>query len=116
MLAVTAPAVRLAGLEKAVHLVGAACNPAFTIAAAVFAAEVFAMSGGGAARYGARLFLLPAAVCGAMLESLSCSSGVSINLAPCLTQRLRATASVLQPSISHTLLLPPPCLVHNPLD
>ena len=29
MLAVTTPAVRRAGLEKAVHLVGAACDPAF---------------------------------------------------------------------------------------
>ena len=82
MLAVTAPAVLLAGLEKAVTLVGAASNLAFTIAAAMFAAEAFASRGGGAARHGARLLLLPAAVCDAMLEPCSCWSGASIILAP----------------------------------
>ena len=55
MLAVTAPAVLLAGLEKAVTLAGAARDPAFTFAAAVFAADTLALRGGGAARHGARL-------------------------------------------------------------
>ena len=72
MLAVTAPAVRRAGLEKAVTLVGAASDLAFTIATAVFTAEALASRGGGAARHGARLPLLPATVCDAMLEPLSC--------------------------------------------
>ena len=70
MLAVPTPAVSPAGLEKAVHLVGTASNLAFTIAAARFAAEAFASRGGGAARHGARLLLLPAAVFEAVLEPL----------------------------------------------
>ena len=82
MLAVTAPAVRLAGLEKAVTLAGAARNLALLFAAAVFATEAFTSRGGGAARHGARLPLLPAAVCDAMLESSCCRGGASINLAP----------------------------------
>ena len=36
--------------------------------------------------------------------------------APCFWQRLRACASVLQPSLLHTFLLPPPCLEHPPVD
>ena len=71
VLAVTAPAVLSAGLEKAVHLAGSVSDQSFTIAAAVFTAEAFALRGGDAARNGARLRLLPAAVCGAMLEPLS---------------------------------------------
>ena len=91
MLAVTAPAVLLARLEKAVHLVGAACNQAFTIAAAVFAAEAFAIRGGGAARHGARLLLLPPAVCDAMLEPCSCWGSASITLAPAMRTMPDAT-------------------------
>ena len=82
MLAVPASAVRRAGLEKAVHLVGAARDSTFIFAAAVFDAEAFATRGGGAARHGARLLLLPAAVCDAMLEPFSCWGGASIILAP----------------------------------
>ena len=81
MLAVTAPAVLLAGLEKAVTLVGAACDSTFIFTTAVFAAEAFAIRGGGAARHGARLLRLPAAVCDAMLESVSCRGGASLYLA-----------------------------------
>ena len=36
--------------------------------------------------------------------------------APCLVQRPRAWERVLQLSMSHTFVLPPPCLPHNPLD
>ena len=101
MLAVPTPAVLLAGLEKAVTLVGAACDLAFIFAAAMFAAKAFAIRGGGAARHGARLLLLPAAVCDAMLEPLCCRGGAPINLAPpirtmpfattaCLSKRLAA--------------------------
>ena len=53
--AVTFAAVRLAGLEEADHLVGAACSVAFACTAAVFGAETLALRGGGAARHGARL-------------------------------------------------------------
>ena len=38
-----------------------------------------------------------------------------VPLAPCFTQTPRALARVLQPSILHTFLLPPPCLPHLPL-
>ena len=50
MLAVTAPAVRLAGLEKTVYMVAAACDPALSATAAVLPAEPLANTGGGAAR------------------------------------------------------------------
>ena len=93
MLALTGPAVRLAGLEKAVTLVGAACDPAFLSAAAVFGTEAFASRGGGAARHGARLLLLPPAVCDAMLESSCCRGGASINLAPAMRTMSDATAT-----------------------
>ena len=93
MLAVTAPAVRLAGLEKAVHYVGAASDPAFTIAAAVFTTEAVAVRSGGAARHGARPLLLPAAVCDAVLEPLCCRGGASINLAPAIRTMPSATAT-----------------------
>ena len=100
MLAVTGPAVRLAGLEKAVHFVGAACDLAFTIAAAMFAAEAFTSRGGGAARHGARLLLLPAAVCDAMLEPLSCRGGASINLAPAIRTVPSAPAAGMSKSLA----------------
>ena len=81
---VTAPAVLLAGLERAIHLVGAACDPTFlsSIATAMFVTEPLALRDGDAARHGARLLLLPATVCDAMLEPLSCRGGASITLAP----------------------------------
>ena len=103
MLAVPTPAVSLAGLEKAVHLVGAASNPAFTIAAAMFAAEAFASICGGAARHGARPLLLPAAVCGAMLEPLCCRvnrGGASINVAVPLGTMPSATITCLGTSLA----------------
>ena len=100
MLAVPPPAVRLAGLEKAVHPVGAACDLAFLFATAMFKAEAFAMRGGGAARHGARLPLLPAAVCGAMLEPLSCRGGASINLAPPKGAMPSATAACNSTSLA----------------
>ena len=100
MLAVPTPAVSPAGLQKAVHLVGAASNPAFTIAAAMFAAEAFASRGGGAARHGARLLLLPAAVCDAMLEPLCCRGGASINLAPAMRTMPDATPTRLSKSLA----------------
>ena len=100
MLAVPTPAVSPAGLEKAVHLVGAASNLAFTIAAAMFAAEAFASRGGGAARHGARPLLLPAAVCGAMLEPLCCRGGASINVAPPLGTMSSATTTCLGTSLA----------------
>ena len=82
MLAVTAPAVRLAGLEKAVTFVDTASDLAFIFAAAMFATEAFATRGGGTVRHGARLPLLPAVVCDALLEPLRCWGGASINRAP----------------------------------
>ena len=36
-------------------------------------------------------------------------------LTPCLPQRLRATARVVQPLIVHSFVLPPPCNLHSPL-
>ena len=102
MLAVPFPAVFLAGLEKAVTLVGAASDLAFTIATAVFAAEALAFRGGGAARHGARLplLLLPAAVCDAMLEPCSCWGGASINLAPPVRTMPSATATGMSKSLA----------------
>ena len=91
-----------AGLEKAVTLAGAACDPAFIIAAAVFATEALAARGGGAARHGARLPLLPATVCDAMLESFRCRGGASINLAP--TKRTMPSATAACNSTSLTAL------------
>ena len=99
MLAVTAPAVLLAGLQKAVDLVGAACNLAFIFAAAVFATEAFAVRGGGAARHRARP-LLPAAVCDAMLEPCSCWGSASINLAPPIRTMPDATAACNSTSLA----------------
>ena len=95
MLAVTAPAVRLAGLEKAVTLVGAACDLAFLTAtmATMFPTEALRLRRGGAARHGARLPLLPAAVCGAMREPLSCRGRASINFAPSIRTMPDATAT-----------------------
>ena len=100
MLAVAAPAVLLAGLEKAVTLVGAARDPAFFFAAAVFVTEALALREGGAARHGARLPLLPAAVCDAMLEPLCCRGGASINLAPAIRTMLSATTTSLSTSLA----------------
>ena len=100
MLAVTAPAVLPAGFEKAVTLVGAACDLAFLFAAAVFAAEAFAIRGGGAARHGARLLLLPATVFEAMLEPLCCGGSASINLAPSMRTMPSATATCLGTSLA----------------
>ena len=100
MLAVTAPAVLWAGLEKAVTVVGAACDPAFIIAAAVFNAEALASRGGDAARHGARPLLLPAAVCDAMLEPLCCRGGASINLAPSIRTKPEATVTGMRKSLA----------------
>ena len=100
MLAVPTPAVSPAGLEKAVHLVGTASNLAFTIAAAMFAAEAFASRGGGAARHGARLLLLPAAVFDAMLEPLCCRGGAILNLAPSIRTMLSATTTCKSKSLA----------------
>ena len=100
MLAVTTPAVHLAGLEKAVTVVGAACDPAFIIAAAVFNAEALASRGGDAARHGARPLLLPAAVCDAMLEPLCCRGGASINLAPSIRTKPEATVTGMSKSLA----------------
>ena len=100
VLAVPAPAVCLAGLEKAVTLVGTACDLAFTIAAAVFTTEALASRGGGAARHRARLPLLPAAVCDAMLEPLSCRGGASINLAPPIRTMPSATPTGMSKSLA----------------
>ena len=100
MLAVTAPAVLLAGLEKAVNLVAATCDLAFTIAAAMFTTEAFTSRGGGAARHGARLPLLPAAVCDAMLEPLCCRGGASINRAPPIGTMPDATAACNSTSLA----------------
>ena len=100
MLAVPAPTVRPAGLEKAVDLVLAACDPAFFFAAAMFAAEAFTSRGGGAARHGARLPLLPAAVCDAVLEPLSCRGGASINLAPAIRTVPSAPAAGMSKSLA----------------
>ena len=102
MLAVTAPAVRLAGLEKAVHLVGTASDLAFLFAAAVFTTEALPVRRGGAARHGARLplLLLPATVFGAMLESLCCRGGASINFAPPIRTVLSAAATGMSKSLA----------------
>ena len=84
-----------AGLEKAVNLVGAACDLALFFAAAVFDTEALASRGGGAARHGARLLLplLPTAVCDAMLEPLCCRGGASIARAPSKGTMPTATAT-----------------------
>ena len=37
-----------------------------------------------------------------------------VPLAPCLPQTPRAIANVVQPSVVHAFLLPPPCLLHVP--
>ena len=92
MLAVTAPAVLLAGLEKAVTFVGAASDLAFLSAATMSATEPLANTDGGAARHGARL-LLPTTVFDAMLESLYCRGGAFINLAPAKGAMPSATAT-----------------------
>ena len=58
---------------------------------------------------------------------MQCDSFIDFNLvvqpaawhipyAPCFVRRLRAFASVLQPSSLHTFLLLPPCLEHLPVD
>ena len=78
--AVTIPTVRLAGLEPADHLVGAACNPAYARTAAVFGAETLGFRGGGAARHGALWLFLSTTVSIAMLEPLSCIGGASVKL------------------------------------
>ena len=88
-----------AGLEKAVTLVGAACDLAF-IFTAMFVTETLAIRGGGAARHGARPPLLPAAVCDAMLEPLCCRGGASINLAPTIGTMPNATATSLSTSLA----------------
>ena len=100
MLAVTAPAVLWAGLEKAVTVVCASCDMAFITAAAMFDAEALALRRGGAGRHGARLPLLPTAVCDAMLEPLCCRGGASINLAPAMRAMPSATATCLGTSLA----------------
>ena len=100
MLAVPAPTVRAAGLEKAVTVVGAASDTACTIAAAVFTTETPLTRGGGAARHGARLLLLPATVFDAMLEPSCCRGGASINLAPTIGTMPNATATSLSTSLA----------------
>ena len=65
------------------------------------------------------LFLLPPC----LLQCVSFTDGKPVvqpavwhfPFAPCFTQRLRAAASVLQPSFLHTFFLRPPCLPHLPL-
>ena len=53
-----------------------------------------------------------------MLESTDCSGGHPSDLhhpcAPCLPQRPRAAARVLQPSMMLSFVLPSPCLKHSP--
>ena len=92
MLAVPAPAVRLADLEKAVHLVGAANDPAFIFATAMFDTKTLAVRSGDAARYGARLLLLPTAA--------GCRGGASINFAPAVRTMPDATATCLGTSLA----------------
>ena len=92
--------MRLAGLENAVTVVGAARDPAFFSATAMFVTEAIALRGGGAARHGARLPLLPAAVCEAMLEPLSCRRGASITLAPPIRTMPTATSTRLSKSLA----------------
>eukprot|EP00729_Bicosta_minor_P032723 gene32723-biopygen30523 len=89
-----------ARLKEAVHLVGAACDPTFIFAAAMFDAEAFASRGGGAARHGARLLLLPTAVFEAMLEPSCCRGGASIYLAPPIRTMPTATATCLGTSLA----------------
>ena len=93
VLAVTAPTVRLAGLQKAVLVVGEACNPAFLSATAVLATEAFAIRGRGAARHGAQLLLPPAAVCYTMLKSSCCRGGAFLILAPAVSTMPSATTT-----------------------
>ena len=102
MLAVTAPAVLLAGLEKTVTFVGAASDRAFLFATAMFTAETPCIRGGGAVRHGARLplLLLPAAVFKAMLEPLCCRGGAPINLAPPMRTVSTATAKSFSKSLA----------------
>ena len=102
MLAVTAPAVLLAGLEKTVTFVGAASDRAFLFATAMFTAETPCIRGGGAVRHGARLplLLLPAAVFKAMLEPLCCRGGASMNLAPAVSTMPDATAACNSTSLA----------------
>ena len=100
MLAVPTPAVLLAGLQKAVDLVGAASNLTFTIASIVLAVETPCTRGGGAARHGARLLLLPATVCDAMLEPLCCRGGAPINLAPAVSTMSATTATHFNTSLA----------------
>jgi len=100
VLAVTPPAVRRAGLEKAVTVVGAASHLAFIFAAAVFTTEALALNSSSAARHGARLLLLPAAVCVAMLEPLCCRGGAPINLAPAVSTMPATTATHFNTSLA----------------
>ena len=90
----------LAGLENAVTLAGAASDPAFIFTTAVFAAEALAVRRGGAARHGARLLLLPAAVCDSMLEPLCCRGGASVSLAPPIGTMPFATATCSSTSLA----------------
>ena len=98
MLAVAGPAVLLAGLQEAILLVGAECDPAILSATAMFKTEAFAIRGGGAARHGARLLPLLAAVFDAMLASLCCRGGASINLAPPIRTMPSATPTCMSKS------------------
>ena len=100
MLTVATPAVLLAGLEKAVRLVGAASDPAFFFAAAMFATEALAVRSGGAARHGARSLLLATAVFDAMLESTDCTGGASIELAPPMCTMLTTPISCNSTSLA----------------
>ena len=91
--AVTLPTVRLASLEPADHLVGAACNPTLTCTTTVFAADTPGGRGGGAACHGARLLLFTA-VYGAMRRSTTaCVGGAAIKLALALSTMLVADTS-----------------------
>ena len=87
--------MRLAGLEPADHLVGAACNPAFAWTTAMFGTETLGVSVGGAARHGALCFLLSTAVCDAMLESSCCIGGAAIKLALSVRAMLDAETTYL---------------------
>ena len=96
--AVTFAAVLAAGLERADHLVGAACSVAFTCTAAVLGAETFALSGGGAPRHGARL--PSTAMDGAIPTFLLRVGGASIKLTLSVCTMLDADTTCLSKSFT----------------
>jgi len=69
-------------------------------AAAMFTTEAFAIRGGGAARHGARSFLLPATVFDALLGPCSCWGRASIILAPPIRTMPTATAACNSTSLA----------------